>query len=590
MKNFLKIIFGSCLGVIFAFVAVIFIGGAIGSAVASNANNGKEVKSNSVLHLQLDKAIPEQTGNVEMNFAAFSTEKTLGLHDIVSSIDAAREDDKIKGIYLDITSMSIGSASASVIRNAIQEFKDSGKFVLAYSKSYTQGGYYMASVADKVYVNPMGGVDFRGYGANISFFKEMLDEVGVKMEVFKVGKFKGAVEPFILNELSDANRLQIRQYINGLWDITKQDIGASRGKTTAQLEAIANEYGAFKAEGALSTGLVDAIGYEDELLLDMSTRLGLEEDKKLRLITPQDYFPSTKEESDYSIKDKVAVVFAEGSIVDGEGENAQIGDKKYVEIFRKLRKDKKVKAIVVRINSGGGSAMASENMWRELELCRAAGKPVIASMSDVAASGGYYMACASDSIFAEANTITGSIGVFGLFPITKELMNEKLHINFDSVKTSKFAASFSPTQEMTEEEKAIFQASTEDIYETFMTRVKDARGYPSLDAVNEIAQGRVWTGTKALEIGLIDRFGGLQDAIGAAASMAGLDEYRTSEYPKQKEPLVKLIEELTGDKANISEKVVKAELGEYYQYYNQLKTWKEMKGVQAKMPFNIEIR
>lgn len=590
MKNFLKIIFGSCLGVVLAFGALILIGGAIGGAIASSADKGKEVKSNSVLHLQLDKAIPEQTGNVEINFASFSAGKTLGLHDIVHSINAAREDDRIKGIYLDVTSVAVGSASASVIRDAVQEFKDSGKFVLAYSKSYSQGGYYMASVADKVFVNPLGGVDFRGYGANLTFFKEMLDEVGVKMQVFKVGKFKGAVEPFILNELSDENRLQIRQYINGLWSVTKEDIGASRGKTTIQLEAIANEYAAFKAEGALSTGLVDAIGYEDELLLDMSTRLGLEKDDKINFITPQDYFPSAKEETDFGIKDKIAVVFAEGSIVDGEGENAQIGDKKYVEIFRKLRKDKKVKAIVVRINSGGGSAMASENMWRELELCRAAGKPVIASMSDVAASGGYYMACASDSIFAEENTITGSIGVFGLFPITKELMNEKLHINFDSVKTSKFAASFTPVREMTEEEQAIFQASTEDIYETFMTRVKDARGYASLDAVNEIAQGRVWTGKKALEIGLIDRFGGLQDAIGAAASLAGLEEYRTSEYPKQKEPLVKLMEELTGEKANISEKFVKAELGEYYQYYNQLKTWNEMKGVQAKMPFNIEIR
>ena len=590
MKNFLKIIFGSCLGVVLAFAALIIIGGAIGSSIASSAEKGKEVKSNSVLHLELNEVIPEQTGNVEVDFASFSTEKTLGLHDIVRSINAAREDDKIKGIYLDVTSVAVGSASASVIRDAVQEFKDSGKFVLAYSKSYTQGGYYMASVADKVYVNPMGGVDFRGYGANLTFFKEMLDELGIKMEVFKVGTFKGAVEPFVLNELSDANRLQIREYINGLWNITKEDIGASRGKSSAQLEAIANEYGAFKADGALATGLVDAIGYEDELLLDMSTRLGLEEDDKIQMITPKDYFPSVKKKSDFSIKDKIAVVYAEGNIVDGEGENAQIGDRKYVDIFRKLRKNDKVKAIVVRINSGGGSAMASENMWRELELCRAAGKPVVASMGDVAASGGYYMACASDSIFAEANTITGSIGVFGLFPITKELMNETLHINFDSVKTSKFAASFNPTQEMTAEEKAIFQAGTEDVYQTFMTRVKDARGFPSIEAVDKVAQGRVWTGTKALEIGLIDRFGGLQDAIGAAAGLAGLEEYRTSEYPKQKEPLVKLMEELTGEKANISEKVVKAELGDYYQYYNQLKTWKEMQGVQAKMPFNIEIR
>lgn len=590
MKNFLKIIFGSCLGVVLAFVAVILIGSAIVGSIAAGADKGKEVKSNTVLHLELNEAIPEQTGNTEINFQEFSTTQKLGLHDIIHTINSAQEDDKIKGIYLDVTSVPLGSASATAIRDAVKEFKDSGKFVLSYSKSYSQGGYYLASVADKVYVNPLGGVDFRGYGAVISFLKEMLDEIGVDVEVFKVGKFKGAVEPVTRTELSEENRYQIRQYIEGLWKVNKEHIGASRSKSTAELEEVANNYGAFKAEGALASGLVDVIGYEDEVLSEMQTRLGLEDDKKIHFITPKDYFPSIKKSSDFSIKDKIAVVFAEGSIVDGKGEAAQIGDTKYVKIFRKLRKNDKVKAIVVRINSGGGSAMASENMWRELELCRAAGKPVIASMSDVAASGGYYMACASDSIFAERNTITGSIGVFGLFPITKELMNDKLHIRFDSVKTSKYAASFNPAFQMTDDERAILQNSTEEIYDTFITRVMDARKFPNKEAVKEIAQGRVWTGEKALEIGLIDRFGGLDEAVAAAASLAGLESYRTVDYPVQKDPVTKLMEELTGETLDVSAKVLKANLGEYYEQYNQLKTLREMKGVQARMPFNLEIQ
>ena len=590
MNNLLKIIFGSCLGVLLAFGAFLLIGIGIVGALAGKADEIKEVKANSVLKFTFEDLVPEQTGNTEVDFAEFNSEKVLGLHDIVKGIEAAREDDRIKGIHLDITNVPVGSASASVLRDAIADFKDSGKFVTAYSKYYTQGGYYLASAADKVFVNPMGGVDFRGYGATISFFKEMLDEIGVKTEVFKVGKFKGAVEPFVRNELSEENRLQIRQYIDGLWRISKEDIAAARGLTPEKLEQIANDYAAFKAPGALSSGLVDVIGYEDEVFTEIRTRLGLEDDKKINFITINDYFPSADKGKKGPSGDRIAVVYAEGAIVDGDGGEAQIGDGQYVEVIRKLRKNDKVKAIVLRVNSGGGSAMASENIWRELKLCREAGKPVVTSMSDVAASGGYYIACASDSIFAEPNTITGSIGVFGLFPIAKELMNEKLHLNFDTVKTSQLSTAFNPVFELSEKEKTLLQSNTDNIYETFMTRVKDARNYPSLDAVNEVAQGRVWTGRKALEIGLVDRMGGLAEAKAAAAKLAGLEEYRTDEYPKRKDPFVKLIEDLTGEKTSLTQDFIKAETGDFYKYYQQIKQVEKMKGVQAIMPFSIEVQ
>lgn len=589
MKNFFKIIFGSCLGVLLAFGAFLLIGTILIGSLAGKADEVKDVKANSVLKFTFEDLIPEQTGNTVVDFAEFNSEKVLGLHDIVKGIRGAQDDDRIKGIHLDITNLPAGSASASVLRDAITDFKNSGKFVTAYSKYYTQGGYYLASAADKIYVNPMGGVDFRGYGATISFFAEMLDEIGVKMEVFKVGTYKGAVEPFVRNELSEENRLQISQYINGLWDVTKADIAASRGTSVTALEQIADEYKSFNAEGALSTGLVDVIGYEDEVLEEIRTRLGVEDEEKIHFISINDYFPSVKDEKGPS-GDRIAVVYAEGGIVDGDGEAAQIADREYVDVIRKLRKNDKVKAIVLRVNSGGGSAMASENIWRELKLCREAGKPVVTSMGDVAASGGYYIACASDSIFAEPNTITGSIGVFGLFPITKELVNEKLYLNFDTVKTSEMATAFNSLYELSQKEKNLLQNNTEQVYERFMTRVMEARNYPNLEAVNKVAQGRVWTGAKAMEIGLVDRMGGLQEAKAAAATLAGLDEYRTVEYPKRKEPIEKILEELMGDdKASVAQSVIKAETGDMYKYYEQAKQIKQMKGVQAVMPFSVVI-
>ncbi len=589
MKNFFKIIFGSCLGVLLAFGAFLLIGTILIGSLAGQADEVKDVKANSVLKFTFEDLIPEQTGNTVVDFAEFNSEKVLGLHDIVKGIRGAQDDDRIKGIHLDITNLPAGSASASVLRDEITDFKNSGKFVTAYSKYYTQGGYYLASAADKIYVNPMGGVDFRGYGATISFFAEMLDEIGVKMEVFKVGTYKGAVEPFVRNELSEENRLQISQYINGLWDVTKADIAASRGTSVTALEQIADEYKSFNAEGALSTGLVDVIGYEDEVLEEIRTRLGVEDEEKIHFISINDYFPSVKDEKGPS-GDRIAVVYAEGGIVDGDGEAAQIADREYVDVIRKLRKNDKVKAIVLRVNSGGGSAMASENIWRELKLCREAGKPVVTSMGDVAASGGYYIACASDSIFAEPNTITGSIGVFGLFPITKELVNEKLYLNFDTVKTSEMATAFNSLYELSQKEKNLLQNNTEQVYERFMTRVMEARNYPNLEAVNKVAQGRVWTGAKAMEIGLVDRMGGLQEAKAAAATLAGLNEYRTVEYPKRKEPIEKILEELMGDdKASVAQSVIKAETGDMYKYYEQAKQIKQMKGVQAVMPFSVVI-
>lgn len=588
MSNLIKTIFGSCLGVIAAFLVIALVGGSILGFIASKAEQGKPVKANSVLHLTFDTAIPEQTGNAEVDFSDFSTEKKLGLTDLVKAIKTAKTDDKIKGIYLNVNTMALGAAKASVLRDAIEDFKNSEKFVIAYSKAYSQGGYYLSSVADKVYLNPLGGVDFRGYGVALTFFKDALEELGIEMEVFKVGKFKGAVEPFVLNKLSDENRLQIEEFLNGLWNEAKRDIATSRGKSVADLEQIANDYSGRNASSALTAGLIDAVAYEDEALADISTRLGIEKKDRVNLIKLGDYFRSAVKKKTGG-KNRVAIIYAEGSIIDGKSEAGQIGDNTYVKIIRKLRKNDKVKAIVLRVNSGGGSAMASENIWRELKLCQEAGKTVVTSMGDYAASGGYYISCASDRVFAEPNTITGSIGVFGLMPNMTELLNDKMHLHFDTVKTNKYATSFLPTQKMTEEEKAIMQNQTNSIYDIFLTRVKDARDFPSKDAVNEIAQGRVWTGRKALELGLVDKLGGLDNAVASAVTLAGLDEYRIAEYPKQKTPVEKMLQQLTGEDLSISNSVLKSQLGEYYPYYENLQRVKQMKGVQAIMPFTLEV-
>ncbi len=590
MNNFFKIVFGSCLGVFLAGIVFFVVMGGIAGKIISDESKSVSVKPNSVLEIKLNTAIPERTGNVPTDPMAFDTEKVLGLHDMVKAIEYAKEDDNIKGIFInaDLT-IGGGLATKAMIRNALVDFKESGKFIIAYSKYYTQTVYYMASVADKIYLNPLGSLEFRGFSSQVTFYKNMLDKLGVDMQVFYAGKFKGATEPYRRTDLSEPNRLQIREYLNGLYEVFLDDISESRGVSKTELKNIANEYKIRQPEDGVTHKLIDVVGYHDQAVTDMKVRMGLEEDDKFNKVSLNKYSKKVKSDTDFSLKDKVAVVYAEGGISMGDSDPGSIGDDKYMKILRKIRKNDKIKAVVMRVNSGGGSALASENIWREIERIKEAGKPVVTSMGDVAASGGYYIACNSNRIFAEEATITGSIGVFSTIPNASKLMDEKLGITFDTVRTGKFSNGLSLVTPMSPEEKAIFQKSTEDMYDTFLTRVSDGRKM-SKSAVNEIAQGRVWTGTKAKEIGLVDEIGGLEAAVDHAASLADIEKYRVKEYPIIKEPIQQFIDKFTKKDEAATNAFIQAEFKEFYPIYKQMKQVKEMSGIQARMPYTIEIK
>ncbi len=598
MKNsFFKIVFGSCLGVILAgsLLFGLFFLFMVGIAASAGGGGNKvTVKDNSVLELDFSQAVPEKTNNVPTSDPLsfdFEQKKKVGLYDMVRSIEMAKEDDKIKGIFLEMSSTSLGSATASVIRDALVDFKDSGKFIYSYGDMYSQGAYYIASTADSIFVNPRGGVEFKGFASSIPFFKDMLDRLGVKMQIFYVGNFKSATEPFRLNEMSEDNKLQVREYMNGLYNIFLEDVSESRSITVPELKEIADNYELRNAKDAVDLGFVDKEAYRDQLIDALKFKLGLTGKKdKINSIGIADYAGKLKK--NFKTKDKIAVVFAEGSIVDGEGEPGSIGGKKYAKLLRKIRQDEKVKAIVVRVNSGGGSAFASEEIWRELELAKAQGLPVIASMGDVAASGGYYISCNADTILAEPNTITGSIGVFGMVPSAQKMLKDKIGVEFDTVKTSRFATGISPFMDIDGQGGEIIQEGVDEIYEIFLNRVGEGRDM-TREEVNEVAQGRVWTGQKAKEIGLVDVLGGLDDALEIAAQKAGLEKYRVSQYPVTKEPLQAFIEKVTGQKTAsastmLKEELIRSELGEEgYEMYEMMKEVKNVQGYQMRMPFEI---
>ncbi len=591
MSQFIKFVFASCLGVFLAMILLFFVGASMAGSMASTFGPSKiSVKPNTVLELKFNQPIPERTNNVPVDPYSggleFQPEDVLGLHDMVKAIKRAKEDSNIKGIFIDAVSASGGFATRSLIRDALLDFKESGKFITAYSKYYDQSGYYMASVADDLYVNPAGGVDFRGFGSIIPFFKDGLDKLGVKMNVYYVGKFKSATEPFRLNKMSEENRRQIKEYLFPIYDGFIEDIAASRNTSATELRRVADEWLVRQPEDAITYKMVDKIGYRDEVIASIKERMGLEEDDKINKISINKYASATKESIDFSIKDKVGVIYAEGGINIGEETPGSIMDDHYTEMIRKLRTDDKVKALVLRVNSGGGSALASENIWREFVLAKEAGKPVVVSFGDVAASGGYYIACMADEIYAEPNTITGSIGIFGTIPNAHELMSEKLGIHLDTVNTGRFSSSINIYHDQTAEEGRIIQQGLDHGYEVFLKRVADGRGM-TRDAVNEVAQGRVWTGEKAKELGLVDELGGLDAAIEKAAALAEIESYRLSEYPKIKDPVQQLIEKYLQPKEAAKASIIKEELGEMYPYYKELREVSKTKGPQARMPFMI---
>jgi protease-4 len=510
----------------------------------------------------------------------------LGLNDILKNLDKAARDENIKGIYLNLSGIAAGSATLLEIRDALVKFKESGKFIISYSENYTQGSYFLATTADKIYMNPEGGMDFHGLSAELMFFKGTLEKLDADMQIIRHGKFKSAVEPFMLDKMSEENREQMMAIIDALWGEIIQTISDTRNISVDELNRIADGLLIQEPEDAIAFGLVDELMYKDQLLTELKTMLDVEEKDDIESVTLAKYTnaPDPKKERP-DRKNKIAVVYALGEIVSGEGSDEIIGSEKISRAIRDARKDDKVKAIVMRVNSPGGSALASDVILREVKLAAEA-KPFIISMGDVAASGGYYIACAADMIFASPTTITGSIGVLGMIPNLEETMKNKLGVTFDyamSNENSNFMSTFRP---LTGYQKDVIQGYIEEVYDTFVDHVSKGRDM-TWEAVDEVGQGRVWAGADAMDIGLIDEFGGLTDAIDAAAEMAELDTYTIKELPEQKDPIEELVKELMGG-ASINAHI-KAELGENYRIYQQLKYWQNAKGVQARLPYDIYI-
>ncbi len=590
MRQFFKFTLASILGLfLFCFLFFLIFAGIVGAASRSK---DVKIKPNSVLELSFDYDVPDRTKSESFAFspAAFEMNSDIGLNDILAVLEKAKTDDKIKGIFLNLSSTPTGFGILEEIRNKLIEFKESGKFVIAYGETMTQKAYYLASVADEIYLNPRGIVALQGFSIELTFFKNALDRLGIEPEVFYAGNFKSATEPFRYNKMSDYNRTQLREIINGFYESYLKQVAPARKMTETQLHDIINNLKVQNAEDAKQNGIVNELYYIDEVQNQLREKLGLKADEKISFVGLDKYAQNAEADKKDFKKNKVAIIYAEGGIQDGKGDETNIASEDYVKIIQKVRTDENVKAIVLRVNSGGGSALASDIIWHELKLAKEKGIPIVASMANVAASGGYYISCMADTIMAGQNTITGSIGVFGLLAEGDKFYDSKLGITFDTVKTtnfSNFPNSALLSRPITDEEKTIIQRGVDLIYDDFLKRVADGRGM-SKEAVHEVAQGRVWTGTQAKEKGLVDVIGGLEDAIELAANMAKLnkDDYRTSAYPPKENAFEKIMKSF-GNQTKQS--LLKSELGDNYRYLQLLKEVQNMQGAQCRLPFELEI-
>lgn len=586
MKNFFTAFLGSCLGIVAVFGLGILLLFAMG---ISGAMKQETYSKNTVLKLKLEDFIPEKTDNVSQNASLFSgVKESIGLRRILKLLDAAAKDNKISGILIENNSVGVGQATLLSLSDGLSRFKESGKFIYSYADNHSQSSYFLCSVADSMFLNPQGGVDLKGFGAAIPFFKNMLDKIGVDMNIFYAGNFKSATEPFRLTEMSEYNRLQTREFLSGMENIMLDRISANRKLPREKLIQVMAGLEGRTGKRALENKLVDQLMYKDELDELMIKKLGLKENQKVKYLSLAKYDHMADVESEDG-KDKIAIVHAEGEILYGSDEPGIISEKRYLGMLSKIRKDDKVKAVVLRVNSPGGNAMTSDMIWRELERIKEAGKPVIASFGDYAASGGYYIAAGADTIVAQPNTLTGSIGVFMMFPNATRLMNEKLGINFDTIKTHEFSTGFSPFNNLSEKEKALLQESTLDIYDLFIDRVSKGRKL-TVDSTKAIAQGRVWTGKKAAEIGLVDVLGDLDDAIAIAAKKAGLDKYKVVEYPFMEKDLfsdiVREIQKSNGGEEDEMRIIsLSADEKKLLNYYQTVKSIIRCKEPNARLPF-----
>ena len=585
--KFFKIVLATIVGLFgFCFLFVILLVAV--TAVVGHESDETEVKNNSVIELNLAEVTYDYAGLYSDPWInTFNQDQSVGLTDIIDAIGYAKADSQIKGISIINNQSGLGMAQSKTLRDALDDFKKSGKFILSYSNTYSQKEYYLNSVANSVYLNPVGDLDFKGLSTEIMFFKDLQEKTGVKMEVIRHGKYKSAVEPFLDNKMSDANREQTTALLQSIWNAVIADIAQSRKLSVAKLNEIANNLLARTPEMAKAQKLIDVIAYEDEYHDAIKKKLKVSKDEDYNKISITDYTKKILLENELNISDhQIAVIYAQGEIQSGEGDIDVIGEGAMNRSLQEARKDKNIKAIVLRIDSPGGNALTSDLIWREIELTKKV-KPVVVSMGNYAASGGYYIACNANQIFAEKTTITGSIGVFGILPNFSQL-STKMGINVEQVKTHDNAPEYSPFSPIDEKFKAVTLEGVEHIYKIFVSHVAQGRKM-SFAQVDSIAQGRVWTGAEALKIGLVDKIGNLNDAIQAAATLSKAKDYTTKNYPEFNNEFKDLFANLPFAKSKLN--FIKEEIGaENYKIIQQVKRLQNRKGIQAMMPYEIDIR
>ena len=587
----MKQAFATVVGILIFTVAMGIIGVISILGMVASTDSTPKVKDNSVLVLNLNGVMQERSQDDIYSFLTGGEVSSLGLDDLAEAIDKAKTDDNVKGIYIEAGMFAPdGPASVQALRNKLVEFKKSGKWIVAYGDQYTQSAYWLCSVADKVIVNPEGIVDWHGLCSETMYFKDLLAKFGVKMQIAKVGKFKSAVEPFFADKMSDANREQISVYLNGIWGNIVKDVAQSRKLDAKTLNAYADSLVTFSsADDLVKMKLVDQVAYYDEVRADIKKRLGLDEDDKISQVSvSQMCAQPNKNKAD----DRIAVYYAYGDIVsdaeEGMSQGSAICSGNVVPDLEGLMDDDDVKAVVLRVNSPGGSAYASEQIWRAVTRLKAK-KPVVVSMGTYAASGGYYISCAANYIYAEPTTLTGSIGIFGMFPDVSGLLTDKLGLKFDHVKTNKNSQFGTTSRPFTEEEMQYLTNMVDRGYKTFTKRVSDGRKIP-VERVYEIAEGRVWLGQDALKIKLVDAIGGIDQAVAKAAELAKVKEYRTKAYPAKADMWESLLNRASSEGGNYLDGKLRATLGEYYAPFMYLKQLDRQDAIQARMPAHIVIK
>ncbi len=597
MRKFFKYVFASMVGMVLAggILLIMFFAG-IASLISSAENEMNAetiVKANSIYHLKFNNSIDERAGDdpfENIDFGPFANTTKMSLRNIVQSIEYAATDDKVKGIYLELGGFPGGLSQLEEVRNSLLEFKGSGKWIVSYSEGYSQSAYYLASVSDEVYMYPEGDIFFKGLATNIMYMKGMLEKLDIEMQAIKGpgNIYKSAVEPFTADEMSESNRTQIKAYLGSIWGHWLNGISNERGLTVADLNTYADELSVKNAEMSVQLGLVDALKYEDQVLEDLMARVEIEDEDDLEFVTYSKYKKKkvSNRKEGVSRKDtkKVAVIYANGEIRSGKNSDGIMGSESIAAAIKKARLDSNVKAIVLRVNSPGGSALASDVMWRETVLAKAE-KPFVVSMGDLAASGGYFISCNADKIYANETTITGSIGVFGMMPVTENFFKNKMGIIFQSEQTNAHSKFPDGISRLDEAEYNVINESIIGIYDDFIGKVSKGRGLTK-EQVDEVARGRVWTGLDAIEIGLVDEIGGLDDAVAYAAQVANLDGYRLYELPVMKDPLKEM---MSNFQMNMSMNFMKQSLGANYKYLEVINHVESMRGVQARIPYTIEI-